>query len=296
MLWKNYEEMARAISESAKKSRRLSKTLGRSIRRSAALSPKYALVILHSDPAPKSPNGERSVIDYISLALDLLIFGCFAAVGTVYYVGTGENTCRMGVPLYLMIAGYTNLLLSVLRFAVPLIGTFLQCTFNLAMCIYGGVLVFGHYHTWDGNDVANSDYCHPLPFLTAFVFVIVTILWFAVILIVVVIVLLVGLTVGFKAYRESDIRPTEQILIISQSEMRRIMKDVKGETSLVKKLAGKRGGGDSGRKSKMLARGGDKRDLEADAALRNAREQPKQFYRRFATSSRPSSGNWVTRR
>ena len=220
----------------------LRKTFKNSIRKSVAKTPKYALVVLHTR-ASKIDRDRKSIIDYISLALDLLIFGYFAVIGTIYTVNkSGENACSIGVPLFLMIAGYTNVVLSILRFFLPLVGTISQCTFNLAMCIYGGVLIFSRYGKWESVDHTKPNYCNPLPFLTAFVFVIVTILWFAVILIVIIIVLVVGLTVGFKAYKGSNLRPSEQILIISQSEFKKLAKDVRGETDRVKGLGRRKKG------------------------------------------------------
>ncbi len=264
----------------------LRKTFKNSIRKSVAKTPKYALVVLHTKTS-KIDRDRKSIIDYISLALDLLIFGYFAAIGTIYTVNKGgESACFIGVPLFLMIAGYTNVVLSVLRFFLPLVGTISQCTFNLAMCIYGGVLIFSRYGKWESVDHTKPNYCNPLPFLTAFVFVIVTILWFAVILIVVIIVLLVGLTVGFKAYKGSNLRPSEQILIISQSEFKKLAKDVRGETDRVKGL-GRRKKGSSKVEAAQLSTIHSMEKDESDDRLRPASDLEKGLKAGSKPTSKP---------
>ncbi len=219
----------------------LPKSIKRSVRKSIGKTPKHALVVLHARTSKGSDDETKAAIDYISLALDLLIFGSFAVIGTIYSVRrSGKNSCSFGVPLFLVAAGYPNVILSVLRFCLPFVGTMAQCAFNLAMCVYGSVLVLGKFSRWQDTSPVELNYCHPLPFLTAFVFVIVTILWFAIVAVAAAIVLLVGLTVGFKPYRDGgDLRTSEQIIVISQSEFKKLAEDVRGETDMVRTIGRK---------------------------------------------------------
>lgn len=220
------------------KGRRGSRLSGKGLRRSIRKSPKYALVVLHTRTSSGARGGldrdgrqKRGVIDYVSLGLDLIIFGFFAGVGTWYTVSGEEESCSFDVPLFLMIAGYTNCVLAVLRFFRPLEGSILQCTFNVAMAIYGSVLVFPNYGVWTSDYPDPVYYCHPIPFLSAFIFVIVMILWYSLILIVVATVFIIGCTSGFKASGP----PKDKMFVISHSELERLMKNVKRASQGVKK-------------------------------------------------------------
>ena len=138
-------------------------------------------------------NEEFTVIDVISLVLDLMLFGFVAVVGTIYFFDlTGEvrHTCKITqIPLYLMISGYTNIVLSAFRFFVVLTGSVIQGCFNFAMVIYGSILIFAEYPGWERVVVDNDAYCYTLPFITAFVMVVVQLLWFGTVLIVMIFIL-----------------------------------------------------------------------------------------------------------
>jgi hypothetical protein len=42
----------------------------------------------------------------------------------------------------------------------------------MALTIYGATVVFAHYPVWQYKILNDSTYCHPVPFFTAFIMII----------------------------------------------------------------------------------------------------------------------------
>ena len=175
--------------------------VGKSIRRSLKKTPKYALIILHPPLATHQTDTahdhKRGCIDYVSLVLHLVIFSLIAAVGTMNLNlkgGPVVQSCPLArVPLFLMIAGFANIVLSVFRLFFTVAGAGAQCLFNFVMCIYGGYVVFSNYDDWTSKDPNEVTYCNYVPFMIAFVYVIIQIIYFGTIIFMLCIVLtLVG--------------------------------------------------------------------------------------------------------
>ncbi len=208
------------------------------VRKSAKKVPqKYALVILHAESPPsKDPEKKKTPIDYISLAIDLVIFGYLAGLGTYYYNQVGFNRCAFEeIPILLMVAGYTNIGLSILRFIVPLVGTVLQCCANLCIAVFGVVVVFPAYSVWVSDSQTDVNYCHMLPFLTAFIYVILVLVWLVTVGCVTLAVLFVSVRdretpkwTGFWFERE---KPKKQAVILSKEQLENLVKDMKKDTA-----------------------------------------------------------------
>jgi len=218
---------------SARKSVILGQSVRASFRRaskSARGTPKVALVILHgARPSGRGSSGsamKRVCMDYCSLCIDLAVFGLLALIGTIYY-----GDCSFAIPLYLMITGYTNCVLSVFRFFVPLVGTILQCCFNFAMAIFGAFLVFANQNHRSADTQDKDHYCAETPFLVAFVFVIVQIIWFVSVVVIVFVLVVIGVTKGStppgqdgKVAREAH---AGHVIFMSPQDVEEIMWNVK---------------------------------------------------------------------
>ncbi len=231
-------------------------SLKKSLRKTISKSPKYVLVVLHTKPQENSGDeDEKTSIDYISLSLDILIFGFLAAVGNFYYVDGKENrdnSCAFEVPLFLMVTGYANILLSIIRFGLPVLGTFVQCFFNMVVAGFGGYIMFSNYRQWNGKDSSQENYCHPLPFLTAFVFTLVTVLWYGIIVLVVATVFCVAIcrnSTDNMAGDLEDMRVTDKVFVMTQSQYRRVLGNVRRETRRINFMGKKKGSSKEGKDS-----------------------------------------------
>ena len=174
------------------------------------------MIITHTSMS----NDDYTIIDLISLALDMMLFGFVATVGTIYHFGIGGNTeisCNLTkIPIYLMISGYTNVVLSSFRFFVPLTGSVIQGCFNFAMVIYGSVFMFSLYPIWERVVVGEQEYCATLPFMTAFVLVIVELVWFATVIIVV--LFMIGGLFVYGINGSNKTRDSMNVIIIPKAE------------------------------------------------------------------------------
>ncbi len=233
--------MAAAVKKNDPKTKKKGKPIARSLSKMVTKSPKYMLVVLHTRPDGRKDDEDdkKTTIDYISLAMDLFIFGFLAAIGTAYHDGVGDksdpwNRCNYPIPLFLMITGYSNVVLSLFRFALPVMGTLAQCLFNMVSAGVGGYLVFGNYPTWNGLDPNADTYCNTLPFLAAFIFTVVTILWYAIIVLIVALVVCVAITGADKDVH--GMRASEQIFVMSKSQYNQLLNNVRKETVKLKSI------------------------------------------------------------
>ena len=209
-------------------------TVRRSARESARKSQRYALVVLHARPPPsRDPARKKTPVDYISLAVDLVVFGYLAGIGSFYHNqrGRGKNWCAFDqIPAFLMVAGYTNGGLSILRFILPPAGFVAQLCFNFVMAVWGSTVVFPDYSVWSSADTYDSHYCHLLAFLTAFVFVVVLLIWFSVLAFVGVAVLVVAIkddrVPDWWPWDSGEERKKKQVLVLSQKHLKRLLKDL----------------------------------------------------------------------
>jgi hypothetical protein len=195
-------------------------TSRQSVAKVVRTTPKVALIVVHNARVSALGGKDYNTAEYFSLCLDLLVFGGLAFLGTMYL-----HNCTFKIPLWLMILGYTNCALSLLRFFLPTIGTCVQCCFNLAMSGYGGWLVFGNYEVWQTKDAHGPGYCAPMAFLSAFVFEIVLLIWFASVLLITLVVILILCCKGSEVEEKSqDIVERGDVVYMTSDELRDLQK------------------------------------------------------------------------
>ena len=105
--------------------------------------------------------------DVSFLVFDLICSAASASMGCYFAEAAGKKACKLDVPLYLIIVGAGNFVLSIVRFTCPVSGSMLQLALNFGLIIYGGHLVFGYWQDVDFDNEASPYYCNEIPYTTA---------------------------------------------------------------------------------------------------------------------------------
>lgn len=129
---------------------------------------------------------------------EVLLYAGLGALGTTYHVD--ESSCNFGAPLFLMLFGWPNVVLTGLRVVFRVVGAFAQAAFNSGLLFYGGFTIFPSLAQWRSSpqESGDEDYCHPVPFIAAYVVLVVKGLWFAVVFIAFPLCIFLSLCVGLN--------------------------------------------------------------------------------------------------
>lgn len=105
------------------------------------------------------------------LDICFFMFDIFCALVTmivgIYFMDrTGENACKIAIPMFLMVNSLANISLSFLRFFYPVAGALVMLAANLILIVYGSILTFGKLASVDFLDQTKSDYCYETVFAT----------------------------------------------------------------------------------------------------------------------------------
>lgn len=96
----------------------------------------------------------------LSVAASIAVNVAMIVVGVLY---KDPNLCQLTqIPLFLVIGGAVSLVLALSR---SILGSVLQ----FGVLIYGSIVVFGEYRTWDYTDQSSDKFCNYTPFMLAFV-------------------------------------------------------------------------------------------------------------------------------
>ncbi len=167
-----------------------------------------ALVLLHTDSAftdGKDDPFHRSVAA-MSFVVDMLVFVALLSVGAAYFGNDGFKHCKFPAAILLVLAGFANALLTVMRIFFYAAATVLQGLFNFGLLVYGSVSVLGRAPAWTGSDPGSDSYCHPVPFVAAAAWTGLLAAWTAIVFLVVLGLCLQGCLLGFRGPDEE--RPT----------------------------------------------------------------------------------------
>ncbi len=108
---------------------------------------------------PEIP-AKASWYDVAFLTFDVVCSIYSVVMGYYFFYASKSNSCKLGIPLFLVIYGFGNFLLCTTRFFHPPSGSVLQLLFNLGMIVYGSLLVVGNALAVDMNDPSSPYYCH----------------------------------------------------------------------------------------------------------------------------------------
>ncbi len=148
----------------------------------------------------------------ISFLVDTVVFAFLLAVGVAFLGIDGYKHCRFPASIMLVVAGFANLFLTLMRLFFYYAGTILQGIFNLGILIFGSISVLRKIPKWDAGDEGSPSYCHPFPFLTAAVWTCVLAAWASLVFVIILALCLQGCILGF---RNPDVPETPHLRIIS---------------------------------------------------------------------------------
>jgi hypothetical protein len=114
----------------------------------------------------------------------MILYCTVCLIGVIYVMDKKVDVCRIStgivnIPIFLVIAGATNAILSLCR-PIPLCccGHICQLLFNVGVIIWGGFLIFANYQYWQTSDPAENFFCPAIPFISAFAFLIILPFWY----------------------------------------------------------------------------------------------------------------------
>jgi len=127
---------------------------------------------LHAETLASPPPASHRLTNY------------FLAISGVFFVFMGVtgaatiSLCENEAALYLTLNGFINFGLTIFRCFLRNVGIFVQTIWNMGMTIFGCVAILGSYEAWTASPDQHYIYCHPLPFLAAFFFLIFQLIFF----------------------------------------------------------------------------------------------------------------------
>lgn len=117
--------------------------------------------------------------DISFLMFDLVCSLCSAVMGAFFVNAAGDHSCKFGIPLFLILAGVGNFVLSTFRFLYPVAGSLLQLQFNLGIIVYGSIVAFGNWAKVEFEDTTSPYFCNEVPYRSAVTSVIFFIAYYA---------------------------------------------------------------------------------------------------------------------
>ena len=128
-------------------------------------------------------NKMRLGLHLLYYLVDLAFYGACFVVGA-YYLSLGQDHCPPSIPFFLFALGGGNLLLGSCRCFCFEITCIVLYVFNVAMMIFGGIVVIGNYYRWQtvgarrkGNDRSAFEFCQGVPYVGGFVVEVILIVW-----------------------------------------------------------------------------------------------------------------------
>ena len=129
---------------------------------------------------------------------ECLIYAVTGAIGIAYMVD--KTSCNLYIPLFLVLFGWPNVFLTLLRLLWPIVGGFTQAMYTVTLLFYGSFAIFPvvslvQFSDGDGD---SENYCHPFPFVVAYTILVIKAAWFVVLFMLFPICVFLALCVGLN--------------------------------------------------------------------------------------------------